>query len=183
MSEPSTSLVSKERSLGPLSLSLNQIFISKPPFIEERNWDQFHNISSSDLQPSIVLVVALRLIYCSLTIPSHPWTKYNKYNRLCVISKSKWTMALDLSDGQFSERYNVNGSFSTAMRYRLLLEKLNIAIVAIIFLDHRERLFFDFFAHFRTDYFAIIHWLTGIIRKEVILEIRCSVTSWLCTTG
>ena len=72
MSEPSTSLVSKERSLGPLSLSLNQIFISKPPFIEERNWDQFHNISSSDLQPSIVLVVALRLIYCALTIPSHP---------------------------------------------------------------------------------------------------------------
>ena len=63
------------------------------------------------------------------------------------------------------------------------LEKLNIAIVAIIFLDHRERLFFDYFAHFRTDYFAIIHWLTGIIRKEVILEIRCSVTSWLCTTG
>ena len=62
-------------------------------------------------------------------------------------------------------------------------EKLNIAIVAIIFLDHRERLFFDYFAHFRTDYFAIIHWLTGIIRKEVILEIRCSVTSWLCTTG
>ena len=62
-------------------------------------------------------------------------------------------------------------------------EKLNIAIVAIIFLDHRGRLFFDYFAHFRTDYFAIIHWLTGIIRKEVILEIRCSVTSWLCTTG
>ena len=37
------------------------------------------------------------------------------------------------------------------------LEKLNIAIVAIIFLDHRERLFFDYFAHFRTNYFAIIH--------------------------
>ena len=36
-------------------------------------------------------------------------------------------------------------------------EKLYIAIVAIIFLDHRERLFFDYFAHFRTDYFAIIH--------------------------
>ena len=36
-------------------------------------------------------------------------------------------------------------------------EKLNIAIVVIIFLDHRERLFFDYFAHFRTDYFAIIH--------------------------
>ena len=62
-------------------------------------------------------------------------------------------------------------------------EKLNIAIGLIIFLDHRERLFFDYFAHFRTDYFAIIHWLTGIIRKKVILEIRCSVTSWLCTTG
>ena len=48
-------------------------------------------------------------------------------------------------------------NFSTAMRYQLLLEKLNIAIVAIIFLDHRERLFFDYFAHFRTDYFGIIH--------------------------
>ena len=36
-------------------------------------------------------------------------------------------------------------------------EKLNIAIVAIIFLNHREQLFFDYFAHFRTDYFAIIH--------------------------
>ena len=47
--------------------------------------------------------------------------------------------------------------FLTAMRYRLFLEKLNIAIVAIIFLDHRERLFFDYFAHFRTDYFGIIH--------------------------
>ena len=55
-----------------------------------------------------------------------------------------------------------------AMRYRWFifqqrcdtdsfLEKLNIAIVAIIFLDHRERLFFDYFAHFRTDYFGIIH--------------------------
>ena len=47
--------------------------------------------------------------------------------------------------------------FSTAMRYQLLLEKLNIAIVAIIFLDHQERLFFYYIAHFRTDYFAIIH--------------------------
>ena len=46
---------------------------------------------------------------------------------------------------------------STAMRYQLFLEKLNIAIVAIIFLDHRERLFWDYFAHFRTDYFGIIH--------------------------
>jgi len=47
--------------------------------------------------------------------------------------------------------------FSTAMRYRLFLEKLNIAIVAIIFLDHREQLYFDYFAHFRTNYFGIIH--------------------------
>ena len=47
--------------------------------------------------------------------------------------------------------------FSTAMQYRLFLENLNIAIVAIIFLDHREQLFFNCFAHFRTDYFAIIH--------------------------
>ena len=31
------------------------------------------------------------------------------------------------------------------------MEKLNIAIVAIIFLDHREQLFCDYFAHFRTD--------------------------------
>ena len=60
--------------------------------------------------------------------------------------------------------------FSTAMRYRLFLEKLNIAIVVIIFLDHRERLFFYYFAHFRTDYFAIIHRLTGISKKEVILD-------------
>ena len=39
--------------------------------------------------------------------------------------------------------------FSTAMRYRLFLEQLNIAIVAFVFLDHRERLFFDYFAHLR----------------------------------
>ena len=39
--------------------------------------------------------------------------------------------SIDLGDGQFSERCNVDGSFSTAMRYRLFLEKLNIAIVAI----------------------------------------------------
>ena len=31
--------------------------------------------------------------------------------------------------------------FSTAMQYLLFLEKLNIAIVSIIYLDHRERLF------------------------------------------
>ena len=47
--------------------------------------------------------------------------------------------------------------FSTAMRYHLFLEKLNVAIVAIIFLYHRDRLFFDYFANFRTDYFGIIH--------------------------
>ena len=47
--------------------------------------------------------------------------------------------------------------FSTAMQYQLFLEKLNIAIVAIIFLYHQEQLFFDSFAHFRTDYFGIIH--------------------------
>ena len=53
---------------------------------------------------------------------------------------------IDLGDGQFSERCDTD----------YFLEKLNIAIVAIIFLDHRERLFFDYFAHFRTDYFGII---------------------------
>ena len=45
--------------------------------------------------------------------------------------------------------------FSTAMRYQLFLKKLDIAIVTIIFLDHQEWLFFDYFAHFRTDYFGI----------------------------
>ena len=59
--------------------------------------------------------------------------------------------------------------FSTAMRYRLFLEKLNIAIVAIIFLDHRERLFFDYFAHFRTDYFGIIHDLPPHFRPKELL--------------
>ena len=34
------------------------------------------------------------------------------------------------------------------------LERLNIAIVAIIFLDHRERLFFDYFAHFENRLFC-----------------------------
>ena len=47
--------------------------------------------------------------------------------------------------------------FSTAMRYQFFLERLNIVIVAIIFLDHRERLFFDYLLILRTDYFAIIH--------------------------
>ena len=55
--------------------------------------------------------------------------------------------------------------FSTAMRYRLFLEKLNIAIVTIIFLDHRERLFFDYFAHFWTDYFVIIFQWTIIVAR------------------
>ena len=44
--------------------------------------------------------------------------------------------------------------FLTAMRYRLFFERLNIAIVAIIFLDHRERLFFDYFAHFEDRLFC-----------------------------
>ena len=34
------------------------------------------------------------------------------------------------------------------------LERLNIAIIAIIFLDHRERLFFDYFAHFEDRLFC-----------------------------
>ena len=59
--------------------------------------------------------------------------------------------------------------FSTAMRYRLFLEKLNIAIVAIIFLVHRERLYFDYFAHFRTDYFGIIHDLPPHFRPKELL--------------
>ena len=54
---------------------------------------------------------------------------------------------LDLGDGQFSERCDTD----------YFWEKLNIAIIAIIFLDHRERLFFDYFSHFRTNYFGIIH--------------------------
>ena len=35
-----------------------------------------------------------------------------------------------------------------------ILERPNIAIVAIIFLDHRERLFFDYFAHFENRLFC-----------------------------
>ena len=49
------------------------------------------------------------------------------------------------------------------------LEKLNIAIVAIIFLDHREQLFFDYFAHLRTDYFGIIHDLPPHFRSKELL--------------
>ena len=66
-------------------------------------------------------------------------------------------LALDLNDGQFSERCDVDGSFFNSDAIPIIFEKLNIAIVAIIFLDHRERLFFDYFAHFRTDYFGKIH--------------------------
>ena len=106
----------------------------------------------------------------------------------CCCPVTKWSDSRSIKDRP--QRWSI----FRAMRCRWFIfqqrcdtnyfwEKLNIAIVAIIFLDHQERLFFDYFAHFRTDYFAIIHWLTGIIRKEVILEIRCSVTSWLCTTG
>ena len=51
---------------------------------------------------------------------------------------------VDLNDGQFQSNAMSMVHFSTAMRYRLFLEKLNIAIVAIIFLDHRERLFCSF---------------------------------------
>ena len=57
---------------------------------------------------------------------------------------------------------SVAKQYTEAMRYRLFLEKLNIAIIAIIFLGHRERLFFDYFAHFRTDYFGII--IYGVLR-------------------
>ena len=48
-------------------------------------------------------------------------------------------------------------SIFRAMRYRFFLERLNIVIGAIIFLDHRDRLFFDYLLILRTDYFAIIH--------------------------
>ena len=61
--------------------------------------------------------------------------------------------------------------FSTAMRYRLFLEKLNIAIVAMIFLDHRDWLFFDYFAHFRTDYFGIIHNLISSLFKAYFMSL------------
>ena len=46
-------------------------------------------------------------------------------------------------------------------------EKLNIAIIAIIFLDHREQLFFDYFAHFRTIILGLFtDWLGSSKRKE-----------------
>ena len=61
--------------------------------------------------------------------------------------------------------------FSTAMQYRLYLEKLNIPIVAIIFLDHQERLFLDYFAHFRTDYFGIIHDLISSLLKAYFMSL------------
>ena len=67
--------------------------------------------------------------------------------------------------------------FSTAMRYLVFLEKLDIAIVASIFLDLRERLFFDYFAHFRTDYFGIIHALPPPFPKaKTVLLVCCSNT-------
>ena len=53
-------------------------------------------------------------------------------------SEGKNISGLDLSDGQFSERCDVDASFFNSDAYRLFLEKLNIAIVAIIFLDHRD---------------------------------------------
>ena len=61
--------------------------------------------------------------------------------------------------------------FSTAMRYRLFLEKLNIAIVAIIFLYHRVRLFFHYFAHFRADYLGIIHDLISSLFKAYFMSL------------
>ena len=61
--------------------------------------------------------------------------------------------------------------FSTAMQYRSFLEKINIAIVAIIFLDHRERLFFDYFAYFRNDYFEIIHDLISSLFKAYFMSL------------
>ena len=64
--------------------------------------------------------------------------------------------------------------FSTAMRYRVFLEKLDIAIVAIIFLDLQERLCFDYFAHFRTDYF-------GITRSYAAL--RAADLDWIVGPG
>ena len=61
--------------------------------------------------------------------------------------------------------------FSAAMRYRLFLEMLKIAIVAIIFLDHRERLFFEYFAYFRSDYFGIIHDLISSLFKAYFMSL------------
>ena len=61
--------------------------------------------------------------------------------------------------------------FSTAMRCQLFLEKLNIAIVAIIFLDHQELLFFDYFAYFRTSYFGIIHDLISSLFKAYFMSL------------
>ena len=39
------------------------------------------------------------------------------------------------------------------------LERLNIAIVAIIFLDHRKQLFFDYFVHFEDRLFGDDYWI------------------------
>ena len=79
-----------------------------------------------------------------------------------VLSNVRSLCLLDLSDGQFSEWCVVDGSFFNSDAIPINLEKLNIPIVAVIFLYHRERLFFDYFAHFRTDYFGII--ISGVLR-------------------
>ena len=83
------------------------------------------------------------------------YSRKNAQTRLCFFSSWPCFRPRPLFNFQSDAMSMVH--FSTAMRYRLFLEKLNIAIVAIVFLDHRERLFFDYFAHFRTDYFGIIH--------------------------
>ena len=62
---------------------------------------------------------------------------------------------IDFGDGQFSERCDVDGSFFNSDVIPItFFERLNIAIVAIIFIDHRERLFFDYFAHFENRLFC-----------------------------
>ena len=68
-----------------------------------------------------------------------------KFYSLCVVEYKylcpTW-WPLDLGDGQFSKRCDVDGSFFNSDAIPIIfLEKLNIAIVAIIFLDHWERLF------------------------------------------
>ena len=73
----------------------------------------------------------------------------NHDQRKKSLNRQKNTSFVDLGDGQFSERCDVDGSFFQQRCHTdYFLGKLNIAIVAIIFLDHRERLFFDYFAHF-----------------------------------
>ena len=67
--------------------------------------------------------------------------------------------------------------FSTALRYQLFLEKLNIAIVAIIFLDHQERLFFDYFAHFRTDFLGLFLTCSAGITSFLMIPVSHSSQS------